>query len=232
MGVDTHFYLLDHERYLNDIVPVLDRLIAGENGGVGRARFEQAWRALIDARARREFPWTPFFWDCPGSGRFDQCIALIEGRIPETYRGERGCTWEQLEDEGFVIRDPSKVREYHLRDNVCGIVVEGLAVPWELDFPPVHNVTSCLGHSLYDHSEKFEHVICGDIYARCARAPYDIYMNDSLVDQDLTLELAAEIARVAPPGSKLWEDENYRNLYQLFQHAAGNLGFRVLTSYF
>lgn len=74
-------------------------------------------------------------------------IALLEGRIPDTYHGDLAPD---------VVTDPRLVREYYLRDYVCGVVVEGPCVPWDLDFSPVHVVTWCLGWGLYEHSKKFE----------------------------------------------------------------------------
>jgi hypothetical protein len=111
------------------------------------------------------------------------------------------------------------------------VIVEGLCVPWDLSFPPVHCVTWCLGNSLYEHSEKFENVFCGEIYSRCRPAPYEITQNDAPLDNNLVAELAAEIERIAPPGSKLWANESYHNLYLLLHHASGGAKFRVLASY-
>lgn len=148
-------------------------------------------------------------------------------------RFTRACAvaWAQWPDEDFAIRDPQKVRENHLRDEVCGVIVEGLCVPWDLSFPPVHCVTGCLGNSLYDHSDKFKNVLCGEIYSRCRQAPYDIAQDDALLERDLIVELAAEIERVAPPGGTLWANENYSNLYLLLHHATEAANFRVLASY-
>jgi len=122
------------------------------------------------------------------------------------------------------------VREYNLRDYVCGVIVEGLCVPWNLEFPPLHVVTRCLSWELCEHSKKFEDALCGEIYRHPTPAPYDICHRDELVDESLVRDLGAEIARIASPGSELWEDERYRNLYLLLQRGAEN-GFRILASY-
>jgi hypothetical protein len=44
-------------------------------------------------------------------------------------------------------------------------------------------------------------------------------------------DLGLEIAQIAFPGSELWADERYRNLYLLLQRGA-EINFRILASYF
>ena len=110
------------------------------------------------------------------------------------------------------------------------MIVEGLCVPWNLDFPPVHVVTLSLGSALHEHSKKFEDALCAEIYTQSTQAPYDIYHGDQLIDETLVRELAVEIARIASPGGELWADERYRNLYLLLQFGAENK-FRILASY-
>ena len=160
MGVDTYLYLLDGTRY-DKVVSVLDNLIAGGDSTVARTMFEQACSALSAASSHRQFPWTPIYGRLlSGTDEFERCIGLVNGKIPATYQGDRGRTGKQWTEEDFAIRNPLKVREYFLRDNICGVIVEGLCVPWELPFPPVHRVTWCLGNSLYKQSKKFEDVLC------------------------------------------------------------------------
>lgn len=218
LGVDTHLYLLDYHRYVNEVAPMLDALLRGGDPLPARIAYEEASKLLVEAKGRREYPWTPFY-STPFS---DEGIALLDGHIPDTDRGDRA------QDK---VTDPRLVREYHLRDYVCGVVVEGLCVPWDLDFPPVHVVTWCLGWGLYEHSKKFEDALCAEIYTRSARIPYDIYQGDGLVDDGLVRELATEIARIASPGSELWKDERYRNLYRLLQSAVEGNTYRILASY-
>jgi hypothetical protein len=151
----------------------------------------------------------------------------LDGNIPEAYYGDR-LTLGILEPDA-VTREPRLVREYTLRDYVCGVIVEGLGVPWNLDFPPVHAVTQYLGWDLYEHSKKFEDALCGEVYEQASPAPYDIVHGDQLIDRTAVRELAIEIARIASPGSELWADERYRNLCLLLQHGAED-NFRILVS--
>ena len=134
-------------------------------------------------------------------------------------------------EPGPVIREPRLVREYSLRDHVCGVIVEGVCVPWQIEFPPVHVVTWSLGWELYEHSKKFEDALCAEIYAQSSPAPYDIFQGDQLVDESLIRELTEEIARIASPGTEKWADERYRNLYLLL-HRGAEKDFRILASYF
>jgi hypothetical protein len=150
---------------------------------------------------------------------------LIDGHIPDTYHGDRA-----IMEPDAVTSDPRLVREYSLRNCVCSVIVEGLSVPWNLEFPPVHAVTWSLGWALYEHSKKFENALCGEIYSRSTPAPYEIFQGDELVDESLVHELATEIARIASPGSDLWADERYRNLYLILQRGAEE-NFRILASY-
>ena len=226
MGVDTHLYLLNERRYLGEIVPVLDKLIKGGPAETVRASFKQALDTLVDARTRRQFPWTPVNGH---SGDLQRGIGALDGSLPDSYNGDRDL---RLENGNVIARDLRLIREYCLRDRVCNIIVEGLCVPWDLPFAPVHNVTWCLGHSLYTHSKKFEDVLCGEIYSRSSNAPYDIALGDELVDQDLVQELSAEIDRIMPAESSLWEVEAFRNLALLLRHAAQNDGFRIMACYF
>lgn len=117
-----------------------------------------------------------------------------------------------------------------MRDHVCGVIVEGLCVPWHLDFPPVHVVTWCLGLELYSHSKRFEDALCVEIYTQATPAPYEICQGDQLVNETLVRELGVEIARIASPGSELYADERYRNLYLLLQRGLES-NFRILVSY-
>jgi len=225
LGVDSHLYLLDDRRYTDKVKPLLDTLLADGDTGPARTAYEAAWRILSEANNRWKYPWTPLHSTRFADG-FQTGLSLLDGHIPETYYGDRS-----ILEPDWVTRDPHLVREYHLRDRVCGVIVEGLSVPWNLDFPPVHVVTWCLGSELYEHSKKFEDTLCGDIYARSTPAPHDISQGDQLVDQTLVRELGVEIARIAPPESDLWADERYRNLYLLLQRGAEN-NFRILASYF
>jgi len=222
LGVDTHLYLLDYRRYHDETEPLLDGLLGGGDPRPGLVAYEAASKILLEASRSREYPWTPFY-STPIS---EEGLAALDGRFPETYQGDRANLGP---DE--VIRDPRLIREYWLRDHVCGVVVEGLCVHWDLDFPPVHVVTWCLGWDLYEHSKKFEYALCGDIYQRSVPVPYDICQGDRFVDKSLVGELAVEIARIASPGSDLWGDERYRNLYKLLQLGAEDDHFRILASY-
>jgi hypothetical protein len=222
LGVDTHLYLLDYRRYINEVKPLLDGLLGGGDPGPARVAYEAASTILIEAHRRHEYPWTPFY----SSPISDVGLAALDGHIPETYSGDRVSF-----GSGDIIRDPHLIREYCLRDKVCGVIVEGLCVPWDLEFPPVHIVTWCLGGALYEHSRKFEDALCGEIYQRSSPVPYDIYLNDELVDDSLVAELAVEIARIASAQSELWVDERYRNLYKLLQLSATSDRLRILASY-
>jgi hypothetical protein len=156
-------------------------------------------------------------------------LSILDGHIPETYHGDR-TSLGILEPDG-ITRVPHLVREYNLRDHVCGVIVEGLCVPWNLDFPPVHVVTLSLGWELYEHSKKFEDAVCAEIYTKSSPAPYDINHGDQLVDETMVRDLGLEIARIASPGSEPWADERYRNLYLLL-HRGAEINFRILASYF
>jgi hypothetical protein len=228
LGVDTHLYLLDYRRYTDEIKPLLDALLADGESGPARAAYQEAWSVLSEANSRREYPWTPFHSTSLAES-FQKGLSVLDGQIPETYYGDRPS--RGILAPGGVTRDPRLVREYNLRDRVCGVIVEGLCVPWNLDFPPMHPVTVCLSWNLYEHSKKFEDALCGEIYAHPTSAPYDICHGDELVDETLVRELAAEIARIASPGSELWADERYRNLYLVLQRGAED-NFRILASYF
>lgn len=50
-----------------------------------------------------------------------------------------------------------------------------------------------------------------------------------LVDPDLTKELTAEIDRIMPAESQLWEAEAYRNLALLLRYASQNDGYRIMA---
>ena len=227
MGVDTHLYLLDYRRYSDEVKPLLDTLLNGGDIRPARAAYEEACTVLSEAKGRRNYPWTPFH-SMLLADDVQKGLSFLDGRFPETYYGDR-VSLGILEPDA-VNRDPHLVREFSLRDHVCGVIVEGLCVPWNLDFPPVHLVTWCLGWALYEHSKKFEDALCAEIYAQSAPVPYDIYQGDQLVDEALVRELGVEIARIASPGSELWADERYRNLYLLLQHGAKS-NFRILASY-
>ena len=228
MGVDTHLYLLDYRRYDGKVKPLLDALLDGGDGRLARSAYEESWGILSAAHDRRKHPWTPVHSTLLAE-EFHRGLSVLDGHIPETYLGDRASLG--ILEPDAVTRDPRLVREYNLRDHVCGIIVEGLCVPWNLDFPPVHNVTRSLGWELYGHSKKFEDALCGEIYANPTPAPYDIVHGDEFVDVTLVRELAAEISRIASPGSELWADERYRNLYLLLQCGTGD-NFRILASYF
>jgi len=159
VGVDTYLYLLDDRRY-DQVVTVLDPLIAGGGAGAARTMFDQACDTLTDAHRHRKFPWAPLHGTLGRKEEFQTGVALLDGTMPAIYNGERGRTLERWADEDYAIRDPQKVREYHLRDEVCGV-----------------------------------------------------------------------IKRIAPPGSKLWANENYSNLYLLLHHATVAANFRALASY-
>jgi hypothetical protein len=227
LGVDTHLYLLDYRRYADEVKPLLDALLGGGDTRPARVAFEEAWRVLSQANSRWKYPWGPSHrWLL--SEDFQRGLSVLDGHIPETYYGDR-VSLGLLEPDA-VTGDPRLVREYNLRDLVCGVVVEGLCVPWNLDFPPVHVVTWCLGWELYEHSKKFEDALCGEIYEQPTPAPYDINHGDELVDETLVRELREEIARFASPDSELWADERYRNPYLLLQRGVEN-DFRILASY-
>jgi hypothetical protein len=226
LGVDTHLYLLDYRRYTDEVKPLLDSLLGGDTQPA-RTAYEEAWSVLSEANNLREYPWRPFHSTLLAED-FQKGLSVLDGHIPETYNGDR--TSLGILEPDAVTRDPRLVREYNLRDYVCGVIVEGLCVPWNLDFPPVHVVTQCLGWVLYGHSKKFEDALCAEIYTQSTPAPYDIYHGDQLVNETLVWELGVEIARIASPGSELWADERYRNLYLLLQRGAEN-DFRILASY-
>jgi hypothetical protein len=225
LGVDTHLYLLDYHRYADEVTPLLDALLAGGDPEPARAAYKEAWRILAEAHQHWKHPWTPFHWT--RSGTFNEGLDLLDGHIPDAYHGDRLSLG--LLDPDEVTRDPRLVRDYNLRDCVCGVIVEGLCVPWSLDFPPVHVVTQCLGVNLYEHSKKFEAAICGEIYERATPAPYDIVHRDLLVSESMTGDLAEEITRIASPGTPLWADEGCRNLYLLLRRGAES-NYRVLVS--
>jgi hypothetical protein len=227
VGADTHLYLLDYRRYIDEVTPLLDALLEGCEIGPARAAYEEAWTVLSEAVSLRKYPWTPFHSTLVPDV-FQKGLSILDGQIPATYLGDR-LSLGILEPDA-VTRDPRLVREYNLRDYACGIIVEGLCVPWRLDFPPVHVVTRCLGWELYERSKKFEDALCAEIYERPTPAPYDIYHGDEFVDEGLVRELKVEIARIASPGSELWEDERYRNLYLLL-HRGSEDNFRILASY-
>lgn len=224
MGVDTHLYLLDYRRYSDEVEPLLDGLLSGGDSGPARIAYEEAWRVLAEANNSRKYPWTPFH-STKFAEEFQKGLSLLDGHFPETYFGDR-----TILEPGAVTRDPHLVREYNLRDYVCGVIVEGLCVPWNLDFPPVHVVTWCLGWELYAYSKKFEDALCGEIYAHPTRAPYEIYHGDEFVEEKLVQELGVEIARIASPASDLWGDERFRNLYLLLERG-GKESFRILAVY-
>ena len=225
MGVDTHLYLLDYCRYTDGVKPLLDTLLTGGDARPARLAYEQAWKVLTEANSRLEYPWTPFY-SLLLEENLQEGLALLDGHIPESYVGDWGDS-----DPDTPTRDPRLVREYLLRYHVCGVIVEGLCIPWNLEFPPVHVVTWCLGKDLYRHSERFEDALCAEIYGRSTAVPYGIYKGDQLVAEDLVRKLSAEIARIASPGSELWSDERYRNLYRLLQLGASSDEFRILASY-
>ena len=224
MGQRTHLYLLDYRRYSEEIVPTLDHLLDGTDLPRARTAFEESVTSLTKASADRQHPWTPFHR--PYRDRFDEGRAILNGQIPEVYHGDRVSLGLLEPDE--VTTDPNLVREYYLRDCVCGMIVEGLCVPWKLDFPPVHVVIG----DLYEYSKRFEELLCGEIYERSGKVPYDIHHCDDLADADLIAELTSEIARIVPPGSELWQIERHRNLYRLLHYGLANNGFRILASYF
>ncbi|MGB0065740.1 MAG: hypothetical protein WBP85_14960 [Terracidiphilus sp.] len=221
--------MIDYRRYTGDVKPLLDALLDSGDSRSAHVAYEEAWRILSEANNRWKHPWSPFHSTILLSS-FQKGLSVLDGQIPEAYHGDR-LSLGILEPEA-VTRDPRLVREYKLRDCVCGIIVEGLSVPWNLDFPPVHAVTGCLGYGdLYEYSKKFEETLCGEIYTRSAPAPYDICHGDEFVDESLVRELSVEIARIASPGTELWTDERYRNLYLLL-HRGAEENFRILASYF
>jgi hypothetical protein len=150
VGVDTHLYLLDFVRYTTEVKPLLDELLNGGAPEQARIALTDASKLLAEAHDRREYPWTPFH---RGSG-VEKGLATLDGRIPRTYEGDRASLG--LLDPDEVTQDPRLVREYYLRDDVCRAIVEGLCVPWDLEFPPVHVVTWTLGADLYKRSKRFE----------------------------------------------------------------------------
>ena len=225
MGVDTYLYLLNHRRYTDEIKPILDKLLDGSDINPARLAFDESLKILHQASTSREHPWTPFHQ--PRSHNVEESLALLNGHVPPAYFGDRRSLG--LMDPDEVTTDPILVREYNLRDSICSVIVEGLCVPWHLDFPPIHAVTKLLGN-LSEHSKRFEHALCGEMYQRCCKVPYDIFHGDDLVDTDLIAELATEIARIAPPDSKLWQIESYRNLYLLLHHSTHNKGFQILAA--
>jgi hypothetical protein len=227
LGVETHLYLIDYRRYAGEIKPLLDALLDGGDTRPARSAYEEAWRVLSEANSRWKFPWGPIHSTLLAED-FQKGLSILDGHIPEAYYGDR-LSLGLLEPD-MVTRDPRLVREYNLRDHVCEVIVEGLCVRWNLDFPPVHVVTWCLGWELYGHSKKFEDALCGEIYRQPTPAPYDIVHGDELVEETLVRELAEEIARIASPDSELWVDERYRNLYLLLQHGT-ETDYRILASY-
>jgi hypothetical protein len=227
LGVDTHLYLLDYRCYIDEVRPLLDALLAGGDTRSALRAYEKAWQVLSDAGHRWKYPWTPFH-STQLPDRFQEGIDLLDGHFPDAYYGDRLSLG--LIDPEADIRDPRLVREYNLRDSVCSVIVEGLCVPWNLGFPPVHPVTVCLAGDLYEHSKKFEDALCREIYKHPTPAPYDICHYDELVDIPLVRDLAVEIARIASPESELWADEGFRNLYLLLQRGAED-DFRILASY-
>jgi hypothetical protein len=110
-------------------------------------------------------------------------------------------TAQDLQHPDPSVKDLTLVRRYHLLDSVCGVVVEGLCVPWALSFPPHHCITcDCTVLELYQASRKFEDVFTGEIYSRSRPAPFPIAGGDEFVNDDLVGEMFAEISSVIPPG--------------------------------
>ena len=211
---------------------MLDKVVVGGVTDDARGLFRQAADTLVAAHASRQFPWTPFNVSPISSEEaIQRGMGALDGFLPASYGGDRGRGGADV-DGDVVTTDPKLVREYYLRDCVCNVIVEGFCVPGELSFPPVHNVTWCLGRSLYKHSAKFEDVLCGEIYSRSSRAPYDIHLGDQLVDPDLAKELTAEIDRIMPAESQLWAAEAYRNLALLLRYVSQNDGYRIMACYF
>ena len=52
--VDTHLYLLDYRRYIDEVKPLLDTLLGGSDTQPARVAYEEAWKALSEANSRRE----------------------------------------------------------------------------------------------------------------------------------------------------------------------------------
>ena len=225
MGVDTFLYLLNHELYTRDVVPPLDRLLHNRDVGPVLKMFEKASQLLAEAARRFEFPWSPLH-QLHDSEEFNLALNLIHGYIPEKYSGH----WAMNEPD-FTVTDPAKAREYSLRKNVFSVIVEGLAVAWDLQFPPVHEITWGLVSDLYEHSPKFEDAMCYEVHSRNTDVPYSISTGDQLIDQDLITELWQEIKRVSPPDSNLWQKEYFRNLYLLLQAACEKPEYRILAAY-
>lgn len=225
MGVDTFLYLLNYDNYQNVLVPALDRLLVDHSAGSVLNMFEQAAQILAEASRRFEFPWSPLH-RYSDSAEFDLAVKLIHGYVPERYFGDLAI----MEPE-FTVTEPAKVREYCLREKVFGVIVEGLAVPWNLGFPPVHEITWGSVHELYDLFSKFEDAMCADVVSRSTNIPYQISQDNELIDRDLVAELWAEIERISPPGSRLWQEEYFRNLYLIFHEAVEKPEYRILAAY-
>lgn len=225
MGVDTHLYLLNYDRYCNELVPALDRLLVDRDAGPVLNMFEKASQILAEASRRFEFPWSPLH-RCSDSEQSDLAIKLIQGYVPERYVGGLAI----MEPE-FSVIEPAKVREYCLREKVFRVIVEGLAVPWNLEFPPVHEITQGSVHELYGFSPKFEDAMCAEVVSRSISIPYQISQDDELIDRDLVAELWAEIERISPPDGRLWQEEYFRNLYLIFREAVEKPEYRILAAY-
>lgn len=226
MGVDTHLYLLNYDRYRSELVPAFDRLLLQHDANGFSELYRDARQILEDAAGRLKFPWTPLH-SSKDPEEIELVVKLFQGYVPEKYFGDRAL----LETE-FTITERAKVREYFLRDKVVSVIVEGLAVPWSLRFPPVHEITWGKVWELYRISPKFEDSFCADVYTRCTTVPYEIVQGDELINQDLIAELWAETQRICPPGSELWDHEYFRNLYLILQKAIQTPGYRILASYF
>jgi hypothetical protein len=221
MGVDTHLYLLDYRKYSNEVVPALHGFLHGGESAAVRPLFEQARVALDAARKRWPPLWGPL--NLTDEEFLLEALLLLDGKVPDSYFGERHL-------EGAAI-EPALVREYSIRDKVANLIVEGVCVPWDLAFPPVHNVTFMLSWELYEHSKRFEDVLCGEIHSRSRDIPFEICVGDELLDADLVAELFTEMKRISPPATKLWDDQRYRNLYLILQQADRNADFRILSVY-
>jgi hypothetical protein len=214
VGVDTNLCLIDRRDYHEIAVPALQALLAGGKEPA-RSLFEKACSVL--ATQSREYPWGPLH------GAQDQLefgLSLIDG------------TAGNLQHPDPSITDPELIRRHHLSDTVCGAVIEGTCVPWDLPFHPRHCVTcDSAVWELYRASQRFEYVLTGEIYIRNRPAPFGIAEGDELLNHDLVQELFEEISsRVSPPGHPLSEREYFRNLYLLLDSARSGR-FEVMASY-
>lgn len=225
MGVDTFLYLLNHEFYTRDIVPALGRLLHDRDVAPVLNMFEEASHVLAEATRRFEFPWSPLH-QTGNSEEFSLAINLIRGYVPKEYSGDLA-----MNEPGFSVTDPVKVREYSLREKVFSVIVEGLAVPWNLQFPPVHEITQGYVSHLYELSPKFADAICDEVHSRNASIPYNISSEDQLIDRELIAELWHEIRHVSPPDSDLWQNDYFRNLYLLLHEACEKPEYRILAAY-